>query len=163
MSNFVRKSKKRLRTLLSGPLRCLVVLFNPPVERVHDKQAVFLYAPAFQAGCREFESRLPLFLLIRRSQPASQAPLEQATYESISGRRFCFMPKGVQRTPAFVFWETPASLFTFWQKCSRPCIGRLLATGSASQATIEHLFVKYKGGRCSLGGSFQNSFRVTYL
>jgi hypothetical protein len=53
--------------------------------------------------------------------------------------------------------------FHLLTKVFTTCIGRLLATGIASQATIEHLFVKYKGGRCSLGGSFQNSFRVTYL
>ncbi len=91
---------------MSGPFISMVALFDPPVERVHRHVELSGRVPAFQAGCREFESRLPLFPFNRRSQPASQAPLEQATCESISRWRFCFVSKGVQRTPAFFLANT---------------------------------------------------------
>jgi hypothetical protein len=48
---------------LLGSLIDLIRVFTPPGKRIHEKRAVILYVPAFQAGCREFEPRLPLFSL----------------------------------------------------------------------------------------------------
>jgi len=36
------------------------------------------------------------------------------------------------------------------------CIGRLFVPGTASQATIDYLFAKFKGGRFLLKDDFQN-------
>ena len=84
------------------------MLFNPPVERVHDEQAVFLYAPAFQAGCREFESRLPLFSLDRLSASASEARSRQPGDDKSSKRLFWFLAKSAHRHPAYHFGTHPA-------------------------------------------------------
>jgi len=56
--------------------------------------------PAFQAGCREFESRLPLLFFNRLFAGAWQAASEEASSEGTRTRRFVFLTEGVQRTPA---------------------------------------------------------------
>ena len=61
-----------------------------------------------------------------------------------------------------VFWQTPASPFTSWQKCSRTRLGRLLVTGTASEATIDHLLRKNKWGRFSTRGYYNNQFVVVW-
>ena len=52
---------------------------EPLVEPFHEKWREGLREPAFQAGCREFESRLPLLLQNRCSQKASQADARKAS------------------------------------------------------------------------------------
>ena len=124
VSTFVRRRKKGLWTFLLGPLTCSAVLFNPSGKRIYKKQAVILCVPAFQAGCRGFEPRLPLFSMNRLSESAWQAASQKASGERNRRRRFVCSSSGVQRTPAsfcgkdlphvlgqpaFGWWQTPAS------------------------------------------------------
>ena len=81
----------------------IVAAMNSRVEPLDKKRAAIVRVPAFQAGCREFEPRLPLYARDRCSYKASQAASEEASSDVLRERRFCFLEKSLQRTPAFVF------------------------------------------------------------
>ena len=59
-------------------------LLNQPVKAGCDKQAVILQPPAFQAGCRGFEPRLPLLSIGRLCAGRSQAVWEQPDCDTAS-------------------------------------------------------------------------------
>ena len=84
------------------------VLLNPPGKRMYKKRAAILRKRAFQAGCRGFESRLPLFPLNRLSASASHASLRQPSDDSNSKRQFCFFANGVHQHPASHIGTHPA-------------------------------------------------------
>jgi len=71
-------------------------------------------------------------------------------------RTVFFLSKRRSTNTCLHFWQTPASRFTSWQKCSQTHIGRLFVTGTAYKATIDHALRKNKGGRCSLEGDDKN-------
>ena len=91
--------------------------FDPLVEPFWKKQAVILEVPAFQAGCREFESRLPLFGVDR-------SPCRQVTSrftrskqcDEVRGTIF-FLRKNRSTTACRVFGTQPAS--PWWTACPK--------------------------------------------
>ena len=62
-----------MQQLLSRVLKNEQALLDQPVKAIRIKQAVILRAPAFQAGCRGFEPRLPLFRIDRLYAGRSEA------------------------------------------------------------------------------------------
>ena len=76
---FLAEEVSNSRNIFYQPCsRHFEMLVNRPVRPMQTILAGFLYVPAFQAGCREFESRLPLFSMDRCSQSAPQAVSEEA-------------------------------------------------------------------------------------
>jgi hypothetical protein len=73
VKTFVRRLEKSVQQLLSRVRENEGALLNQPVVAVCVKQAAILRAPAFQAGCRGFEPRLPLHAVNRLSRRASEA------------------------------------------------------------------------------------------
>ena len=63
MKTFARRREKSVQQLLSRVRENEGAPTNQPVVAVCVKQAVILRPPAFQAGCRGFEPRLPLLPL----------------------------------------------------------------------------------------------------
>jgi hypothetical protein len=59
--------------------------------------------PAFQAGCRGFEPRLPLSCIDRLCASRSQAAWEQPGSDTAGEEAVLFCSKGVQRHPASFF------------------------------------------------------------
>src|SRR5258708_22259437 len=64
--------------LFSAPHETRTLLFLRPQKPIHTRRSAILGHPAFQAGCRGFESRLPLSSLHRlfagRSEAARRQP-----------------------------------------------------------------------------------------
>jgi hypothetical protein len=60
---FAERRKKRARRLLPGPLTLQTNRMKPAVRPMYSERAVITQPPAFQAGCRGFEPRLPLLPL----------------------------------------------------------------------------------------------------
>ena len=71
VADLLAKGKRRKRYVL--PRKIEEAPLNKPVKATRIKQAAFLREPAFQAGCRGFEPRLPLHRIDRLSRRASQA------------------------------------------------------------------------------------------
>jgi len=68
----------------SGMLDTHVFIVKEPIEPFYNKQASFLWVPAFQAGCRGFESRLPLPNVHRLFAGWFHARWEQPGSEEVS-------------------------------------------------------------------------------
>ena len=67
MKTFAIRLEKSVQQILSRVRENEGALLNQPVVAICVKQAAILRAPAFQAGCRGFEPRLPLHRLHRLS------------------------------------------------------------------------------------------------
>jgi hypothetical protein len=76
---FDKRPKKGLQQLLSIMRENEGKLLDRPVRPICTHLVGIQEQPAFQAGCRGFESRLPLFFYSRCSQSASQAGSQEAS------------------------------------------------------------------------------------
>ena len=80
----------------SGVLDTHVFIVKEPIEPFYGKRASFLRIPAFQAGCRGFEPRLPLQRIHRLFAGRSEAAWWQPGSDQ-TGKGRCFsVSKGVQ-------------------------------------------------------------------
>src|SRR5215510_3287441 len=103
---------------------------KPLVGPFHKKRAVIVRHPAFQAGCRGFESvsRSPIYIVSLLAGEKAPGDNQAAIWQA---RRRCFYgQKGVQRHPAFTETRHPAS-------CPSRC--PVASQGMSSRKGGEHL------------------------
>ena len=100
------------RKLLPAQRQFQEYLFDRLPQPIYTERAAILRHPAFQAGCRGFEPRLPLHAVNRLCVSASGASWWQPNGEGESERRFCYTQKGVQRHSASSCARHSASAFS---------------------------------------------------
>ncbi len=73
LEEYANSYARGTRTFMSAQREFEKYLFDRHPQPTYTGRAVFLRHPAFQAGCRGFEPRLPLQRMNRRHRSASQA------------------------------------------------------------------------------------------